>query len=137
FVLQANGVPAGTFLRARSELVIDTLLTSSANDVDYLLADTVWGGAGWNARLRIDVNGFNHADSMTTGYCYNPLSESPTPICSDDVPRQVVYFDLQVGSPASVSMHGEASASGLVTVGSGGDAGAGGTSNLSNTVPCG
>lgn len=138
FVLQANGISAGTFLRARAEIVVDSLLTASANDVDYAPIDEVWGGSSWFVTVRIRANGFTQLDTFfRSPDCVHRLATFPTALCSPSSAREVVYFDVPVGGITEVRLHGTVQAGGLVTLETGGYASAGGTANLSNTVEWG
>lgn len=136
FVLQANGIPAGTFLRARAELVIDSLLTVSASDPSYSTLDEVFGSAGWIATVRVRANGVTqYENTFRSADCYHRLLVSPTPICpANSSARPTIVFSVPVGGQAEVLVRGNVQAGGLLVIETGGYASAGGTANLSNTI---
>lgn len=139
FVLQASGVPAGTFVRARAEIVVDSLLTVSASDPDYGSPDEVLGSAEWIVTVRIVANGVTRYDNFfRSPECYHRLLVSPTPICPTPADRIAIQADLPVGGTIDVYLRASAQAGGqLVLDANGGYASAGGSSDLGNTVAWG
>jgi len=136
FTFLAPGVPAGTFLRVRAELVVDTLLTASASDPFYSLADDVFGSSEWIVTIRVRRNGITALDTFfRSPDCYHRLSVSPTAICPPDTDlRQTLVLQLPVGGQIELYVTGRAQASGLVSITHEGNASAGGSSDLGNTI---
>lgn len=136
FVLQANGIPAGTYLRARAELVIDSVLTASASNPGYSTMDEVFGASSWIATVRVRANGFTqYENTFRSADCYHRLLVSPDAICpANSSARPTIHFDVPVGGQTEVLVRGNVQAGGQVGLYSGGYASAGGTANLSNTI---
>jgi hypothetical protein len=136
FVLQANGVATGTFLRVRAEIVVDALLTASANDVSYdPSTEEAWGGASWIVTAKVTANGSTQLDTFFRfDDCFHRLLTSPDAYCPPSSRRQVVVFSVPVGGVTEVRLSGNAQASGFVTQYDGGNGSAAGSGDLGNTV---